>query len=393
MNIKYLVLCLFIAYGCAGNIPDKKTETIRIDQSVKVKFTDLFNEYRIVFPESKDSAWFGIDIRKMEKYGTRFYFLNRTQSGNNILCFDEQGDFIFNMNHYGKGPGEYTYLGDFFIDRTRRNIVIVAHRQWLYYDMDGNYLHSIPQEDFFFRSTHDFNDNLYISFCDCMTDKDCSELLFIDKMSLNVTSSIVNNNIPLTFFTPDMPLSVENDAALYYHANDTIYDVSSNIGEKIPLYDVDFGKEQLLFKNSFTERDNEKAVQSFMTAFNSGKMRMPLKFAHNSHFIAISYAETDNAIKHKKGEVDALFRTVFYDRNMKKSYNSKNLIFDIFNSVDIPELKLLTCINGFFYATIDPILDKEDVEKIIQSKYLSEKTKQVFLKANETSNPFILIFK
>jgi hypothetical protein len=116
-------------------------EYIDINSPEKINFTDLFKEYHLIFPETNDSSLFGLEIQRIERFKDKIYLLNQKQSGKNILCFDINGRFLFAIDRMGYGPGEYTYLENFFIDTKYNKIILVCENTtWFYFDLDGNFL-------------------------------------------------------------------------------------------------------------------------------------------------------------------------------------------------------------------------------------------------------------
>ena len=76
------------------------------------------------------------DVRKLlldEK--NNFYILD--SRGNGIFKFNSQGEFIKQISRKGNGPGEYTKIYDFDIDK---NNVILLSETLLYYDLEGKFL-------------------------------------------------------------------------------------------------------------------------------------------------------------------------------------------------------------------------------------------------------------
>lgn len=61
-------------------------------------------------------------------------------SRDGIYKFTNKGEYIGAIGRYGQGPGEYSAVHNIDIDYLRKEIVINAIGQILYYDLDGNYI-------------------------------------------------------------------------------------------------------------------------------------------------------------------------------------------------------------------------------------------------------------
>jgi len=56
-----------------------------------------------------------------------------------LLLFDINGNYIRQIGTKGRGPGEYTSVGDFIIDNEQREIYILSSRMVLVYDFEGRF--------------------------------------------------------------------------------------------------------------------------------------------------------------------------------------------------------------------------------------------------------------
>jgi hypothetical protein len=396
VGLLFAVFCMFLYCACSKqkDSNDIAEHFIKVDSPDKIKFSDLFDEYRLIFPETTNSSLFGSLITKIERYKDRLYLLNEMQSGRNILCFDTCGKFLFPIDKLGQGPGEYTFLSYFFIDTYLNSIIIVSEGNlWLYFDLDGNYLYSkkLPFTDVT-RYTCEFNDSLYITYR--IANTEISEVVFLDKSTLEVKHPVEPTTPFLKNFTPDLSISRTKDVFYYYSGNDTIYDISSDIGNKTAVYYVDFGKKEKECKINYS-LTNERLTQSVVQAFINGEVRPVIGFFHDGKHIAINYAEFDKEDHQKQygGGIGHNFPTVFYDISTRKSYNTKQIDFDIFNSVPIKKMSVLGCFDGYFYAVINDFFEDDELKKIAKNKYFPEDTKKSLRDFNDESNRIIIVFK
>jgi hypothetical protein len=390
------VVCILLICACNKQKEnDTGIDHIDIDSSDQINFSNLFDEFYLIFPESKDSSFFGLDILRIEKYEDRLYLLNQKQSSKDILCFDTNGRFLFSINKIGRGPGEYTFLNYFFIDKQISNLILSVERnEWLYFDLDGHYLHSkiLPQEVPIDRYTCEFNDSLYVIFRDEGYNDEYKDIVFLDRFTLQVKQSLAFTDPLLANFVPALPITSDQGIFYYYSGNDIIYDISSDIGSKIPVYTVDFGRKQRKFKSTFSADNNDEYIHLFTNAFQKKEVRFTRGFFYNKKYIVINYVEFDSDSQQQVGAI-SLYQTVFYDKHTKKSYNTNHINFDIFNSVAIRKMTVLGYFDGYFYAVINDSFSRENINKMAKSKYLSEEDKKKLLKMDDMSNPIIMVFK
>jgi hypothetical protein len=392
-----LVVILLLFLSCKQNTENKAIKNIQVDNTDKVNFTDLFSEHKLIFPESKDSAWFGSSIRRIEKYPGKIFILNELQTRRNILCFDVNGRFLFNIDKTGNGPGEYTYLGDFLIDNNLNVLVLnvvgnqYGRDEYMYFSLDGEYLYSKKATGLSgtIRLMKEFNDSLYVAYADCESKEDCDDIVFLDRQDLALKKSASYTSSINAFYALGLSICGTSDAFFFYGGNDTIYDISTELGRKIPVYFVDFGKKQQRFKQNLMEKEHEEALELHIKAFANKEIRTVNKFLSNEKYFVVNYSENKTAgIKR-----NLIYNTVFYDRATKKSYNTSNMNFDIFNSVKNDKMSITGCADGYFYAVLLAPFSEEEIKEIVKSKFLSEENKQAFLNMNDDSNSVILMFK
>jgi hypothetical protein len=398
MKKKHLLYSfIFILVSCSRNSVNNEDGYIPVDNTERINFTDLFKEYKLIFPESKDSAWFGLYISKIEIIDKKMFLLNQSQRGSDILCFDENGHFLFNIDKVGNGPGEYLSIIDFMVDRQLSTIVLsvvgnkYGYHELMYFSLDGEYLYSKKGPDIpeMMRQIKEFNDSLYVVFSNYNGMEDYKEIIFMDRKNLNLKYSIDCTDIFTAGSVPGLCFSMANDTFLFYGGNDTIYDISTELGKKTPMYSVDFGKQQREHKRSLIGKTHDEILDLQTEAFQNKRIRSARRLTGNDKFLAINYDENESV----KKEYDLCFQTVFFDRTAKKSYNTTNMNFDIFNSIKNNKMEVVGCADGYFYAVQRTPFSMEEIEDILKSKYLPEESKQALQKMNDDSNPIILVFK
>lgn len=381
-----LICTAFVLSSCNRN--DKnQLERIVVDGTERVKFSKLFSEVSIIVPQTNDSSMFGLEIRRLEMHQGRLFLLNEMQSGKIVLSFNNKGDFLYSIDRYGSGPGEYTYFGDFFIDRKKNCLVIIGdNNKWFYFDMDGKYLYSDEDPENNIRYyTNEFNDSLFLSYTGC-NENNFNDIHLVNRFNRNTTYSM--NSGPLhKLYTPRLPLCHSNGTAYYYCGNDTIYDISSQLGKIKPVFYFDFGRKQKEFKSKFAQFADEDKMSLLLKEFKENGLRMTVYYIANDDFFTFCYIESSP-------ESDlATFNNVFYDIKSKKAYNSKNIDFDIFNINTRLDIYLLGCFDGYFYAVIKNKFSNEEINAIKKCWFLNETTRNRLMQFDDMSNSLILKFR
>ena len=141
MNHNLLFFCLLAFFVCSCNqivFDHKEYPVLKVSlKETNTSLFDIFEKVELIPLETKKASlieW----ISKIEYYNGRFYILDSFQGA--LFIFDHNGAFIDKIHRIGRGPGEYQYIEDLFLDTLRSQIGMLS--PWgdmLYYDMfDGN---------------------------------------------------------------------------------------------------------------------------------------------------------------------------------------------------------------------------------------------------------------
>ncbi|MDR0560734.1 MAG: 6-bladed beta-propeller [Prevotellaceae bacterium] len=400
-QILYVFICSILFIACWHQKESVVAiEHIDMRTTEKIRFTDMFKDFRVIVPETSDNSLFGLEIQRIEHCKDRLYLLNRIGARKNILCFDSVGKFLFVIDRLGGGPEEYTYLEDFFIDTQNDNIVLKIESGWMFLDLNGKYLYSkkyASDEDNFPRYICEFNDSLYVGYQECMRVGN-PDVIFLDRTTMQIKYGIKSDSL-YAEFTPSLPIDGDGNTIFFYSRNDIIYDISSDISKKLPVCVVDMGEKYRKFKNSEPkEVSGESESSKIVQALIEHKFNIIRSFLCNKQYFAVSYIEFYPEVHpsdiYKQNGLDFFNYNVFYDRHTKKSYNTKYMNFDILNSFNPQKMSMLgSSDDGYFYAVINEYLDREQLSAIAKSPYLKKEIKQAILSMDELSNPLILMFK
>ncbi|ASB47949.1 6-bladed beta-propeller [Alkalitalea saponilacus] len=139
-------LQIFLFWGCKTEskttIAPKDIEVINLQVPQEENFlksSDYFDSIKIVPLETTEKSLIA-SINRLVVSHDYIYILDRTS--NSVLAFNNCGTFSFRIKSFGRGPAEYTQIGDFCVDFENERIVVYAHApmKLLYYDLKGNFL-------------------------------------------------------------------------------------------------------------------------------------------------------------------------------------------------------------------------------------------------------------
>jgi hypothetical protein len=396
-KILILLLAAVVCFACkhreAALNPD--IEIIDAGTELQESATNLFEQINVVALETTDSSLVGLYIKRTEIWNNKIFVLNAIQSHRNILCFDLSGKFLFKIDRMGQGPGEYTYLGDFIIDKHRDHLVTLNSPGFMHFDLQGNFLYKVtPDYSYYARNFIYLNDSTYLAYNDGGVETGVpkgTSLLYLDPKTMNVRDK--SDRIPeYVYNTGSNHLSINNNRALCLSYNDSIYDVSDTANVHVSYF-IDYGDAQAKLKgqlrrdlNLMTDYGQQiDFVGKFFTAhYYSGEIMSINTICENDKYLVLSCTRADEPTKtHIK-------YILFHDKISKKTYNSEN--------IDFGGVKFLDCaINGdneSFYCILYSEFTEEDKNKIKNSPVFSEADKKKLIEYNpKEDNPLILVLK
>lgn len=150
---QYIISLLFISLFSLTNCQKEKRVEQKIDvidfgdECTSSLLSDI--ECRFIPLETNDSILVG-GINRVEFVDKRIFVLDRSRT-NTLSVFDCDGQYITRVGRTGQGPGEYRYLGNFFVDEKKRLLILTdfGKSYLLYYDLDTYQYISSDKFDFF----------------------------------------------------------------------------------------------------------------------------------------------------------------------------------------------------------------------------------------------------
>lgn len=386
-----LSLLVLIVGSCTPNRMEELT-AIEVNSSEKMPISRLFQQIDLIPLETCDSSLIGMDVKRLECKADRIYLLNQMNTRCNLLCFDTTGTFLFRIDRMGNGPQEYIYLGDFFIDPRKEQIVLIAESgHFLYLDLDGNFIatHRIERGYYAKQTVVPEKESFYWAFNDVQEYSLGIDLLQLDTATMEIqrafsSGTILPNSLPA-------PLATNGVQTIYYHINDTIYDIGKN--KIAPLYRVCMGEKQDICKRKLSEliaKDPIGYVAQVSQWFQDGDFKMVTHVGLTPSQLFIS-AVKQNPSQFRVLQAQAFF--VIYDKVTGKTYNSENLKWDILGLESIADVELIGYSDSTLYGWFRQPFSATDKEKIKKSRYLPQNIKEKLLRHTEEDNPVLFMLR
>jgi hypothetical protein len=390
---RYLVILLVICISCCHEkvkTDRSDIEIIHAKTSVEENVLNLFDEVKVVDLEITDSSLIGLYINRIEIYENKIFVLNSLKWRNNILCFDFSGKYLFSIDRTGQGPGEYTSLYDFLIDKNLHHLVLRSDdRKYLHFDMQGNFLYEVKSDnDYCAMYSIYLNDSTYLAFNDPTYIPDLKEesLIYIDSKTMNIRHK--SNDINEYYYcSGNKPLSINNDKVLCLAYSDTIYDISDMHGAyaKYFVYYTDIQiKEKERMHRDMDKMGYEELIRFNQESYSKGESMFISAMYETNKYLVFSCMKaipnTDNSIDY----------ALFYDKENKKTYNSENIDFDGFR---VKDFSVTGVADGALYCVLSMEITDSDKKKIKNSSVFSEIDRKKLIEHQEEDNPLILILK
>ncbi|NDV46528.1 6-bladed beta-propeller [Paludibacter sp. 221] len=391
----YILLFLLLVSFC--NCTGKKNtqievcntcEVISLNSSSEKGLTDMFDSINIIPLETTEESLIGLDINKLEVYGNRIYVLNESYSHKNILCFSPQGKFLFRIDRIGNGPGEYIDLFDFFVDKSRNQLLLLNENNMVsYYDLDGNFLYSKKKpEDTYTRQLVYTNDSTYFGYNDAETSPEGNNLFNFEAQNFAVRT--VSNELkePLGDLAT-RPLAIYNENIWFYNNTDEIIYNITNLNTLEKVYLLNINKETRKIKRHIIYRNianSDEKMEVFLNEFyKNEKIKIINSFYINEKWIVFTFINS-------KSNRSICKTALFYNKDKQETTYSPDI--DVFNAFNLSDCEIIgSDDNGYLYILLRMDLADENRMKKIQKSNLSEK--DIFLNVKTDDNPILLKVK
>lgn len=174
----YIIIVFFLLSISACNDSAKEESTVYRNPDVAVKVDpekddevsvfDYFSEIEVIPLETNVESVFNYPFQRFIVNGDKYYFLDEKQES--IFVFGPEGQFLKKINKSGKGPGEYSLLYDFNINRFTGDLELMSAIGYIQvYDAMGDvYKETITLPSSEVRSVSYFTNltpDVYLFFC------------------------------------------------------------------------------------------------------------------------------------------------------------------------------------------------------------------------------------
>ena len=215
-----------------------KDNRIKVDLNhiQKASIFDYFSHIELIPLETNDESVMQ-SLTKVVCYGKRIYTLDYLQKV--IHIFDDTGKYIFKINKYGQGPGEYLIVQDFIINPITGNLDLLSSYGFIHsYDLAGKHLKT---------SKKIVNDELLAIHAQIPLDEKTN--IFISKFGLSVIFYYNMEEMKILFQTFENPNREDSGAQIYnYNGKWFFYAAYDNVVYElgadavVEAYTLDFGK-------------------------------------------------------------------------------------------------------------------------------------------------------
>jgi hypothetical protein len=309
-----------------------------------------------------------------------------------ILCFDKEGIFLFNLNKSGRGPGEYSYITDFDISSDNKILLVLSSGRILVFNKTGT--------DFIFTKSINLRQpypskismipgtsNILLSI-DPSTglEQSLSILINIDGDTLHLKPNLYkfeNKTTNYMMINESLHFDFENSVCFKEEASDTVFFVNNKTNEFQPRLILDSHGKGFLPKIRYDkEYARSQAAESYWVYLIIETPRYLIyTYEHNKSRNKILYDKSAN----KKFKI----------AQMNFGENFKNELEDDMNGG--PFFDPIFCSEGKIYSSVDALTLKKYVagEEFAKAKVSEPKKKEALKKLadslNETDNPVLIV--
>lgn len=254
MKYRIIALTFFVCNLCSCTIKEKdrkekkdiKIETFNVDLDKVYKDKKFPNtNYAMTIQRLEDSEDYPIGhIDKLIVNKKNIYILDQSKA-KSVFIYDRNGRLLHVIDYHGRGPGEFSSLQSFDIDKKTGNILIMdaSSKKIITYSPKGEYIKEIKY-DFF--STNFILDNENNIIMDTGNTSDHENSYYLKKINQN--GELLSSYFPSNPSTAGITFNPRNSFQLYKNNIFFLPALSNNIyllddEEPILTYQIDFGKD------------------------------------------------------------------------------------------------------------------------------------------------------
>ena len=341
-------------------------------------FDDIIEDYSLISIESDSQSMIG-EIDKVIINEGKIYIMDKSIA-KTVLVFDEEGNFENKIGRVGRGPGEYTQLGDFIINQRENEV-------WIYCE-NSNTIHIYSNNGTFIRSINTglkfsafefLNSDTLIAFTHSVYNYNSeNEPIKYNLIAFDLNMNICNKQFYNHADEGESYLSLSdyfcptNDKFyLNWIFNDTIYVLNGL--EASPFIALDF-KEKRLSPQLLENKSNREILLEVMEG-RAGAVLKQVQATDNLMMIPFSIGPSD-----RDGE---FFKEYYILRDL--STNNQITFSNIETDSTFMWAPPITIQNDYFISVLPPDNDNLDINrKTVNPSLLVYKFKELDL-INEVS--------
>lgn len=328
---RFIIILVILTCSCKDSKTtyDKSIITLSIDMDDLQKEQDLSN---ILLLKNKidiktDTNYLIGQLNKVELYDSNIYLFSKGNNGG-VFAFDQRGEFLYSIDKRGRGPGEFTLITDFLVDKENMelNILDLALKQILIFDLDGKYISSLNLPDSYLHFEKFKNDYYLVRSKPSDVESGYYATIW------NKDKGIIDEKFPFSNnrngnFSLTHHLYRNMAEVLHWEPfNDTIY--SYNFMGKNKKYFINFGDRKL--PDQIWEMDNAEKVNFFTSSDNN------LLFINDvtrfKDFMSFNFIAKDGKTKVKK--INAIWNLNSGESQIFSSFIVNNIEYEnIYSSI------------------------------------------------------------
>ncbi|MDR1372942.1 MAG: 6-bladed beta-propeller [Dysgonamonadaceae bacterium] len=351
----------------------------------EIAMSDVFSSIEYIPLESRNGHLIG-EISKLLIYKKHIFIMDNlhTQS---IFCFTETGNFLYEINRQGQGPGEYSKLIDFNIDYEQDRLLLFSTYKVLEFDLGGQFL-SEHKVDFIANSSAYIGNGCQAFYGDYtenskFENKGYTPNLLILKNNKTIytdlyfPSEIQSSSLESTVY--NFSDNSRGTVLLFEPYNDTLYHLTPDLVER--RYYIDFGKNK-----------KDKNFYSLLYSPSSSLKDVKTHMMNQDICNIIAVSETETCLFFIYS-CKTVYHLVFYNKKTNeikdcfKDYRNENdVTYPVKNDIDGSLVAMPFFTDGdSFYGCAEAYLLKQSAQSVTDT-VLKQKLDNLL----EDDNPVII---
>ena len=386
----YLPILACVMLSCTGTEKEEQAclKTITVDTENPIttyEEANLIEEVKLLPLGNEVPVG---DIRKIKIIKDKLILLGYHPSDQIFIFSMHTGKFIKKIDKKGRGPGEYMFASDFYVDEELEHIEILnsSHKQIFKYKLNGDFIKSIKlpyyfnvfskiKEDYIFSKTIGKNE---------IYNKESMYKLFFwnEKSKMKARYFKVPPEKTSNIIAVSRPQLQDGYKSLTFQPIYTpvIYEINKKL-ELNPKYCLDFGDAWITDRLAYPKKKNEgddvalHVIKYYMNIEKSGKV-FHVNFLEDDRYVLVYYFKGNPRNRY----------VCLHDKQTGSSQ-----VFKANNSNLCLGNEYVAYHDGYFVCIKQPFQLKEYLKN--NSEILTDKQKSMIEKTEETDNPILMLTK